>query len=238
MIGDAAPDGAVVHVRAAHAKAAHVDAVEAKDRQHRREAARRRPFISSKTSCMLSGCASSCVALWRQCQSLKSPATMSGASRRNDALDALAQPLDLAAASARREREVHAHAMERLRPSRGCRLRNGAARASRSGARRRPGCPSAGWESATGWRCRGGRGRTRRCARRRSRPRRYRREIRIAARPASSSWRAALRSQVPCTSCRKTMSAPSMRSRSRSSWITSLPVEEREPLVDVVGDDA
>ena len=49
---------------------------------------------------------------------MKSPATISGAFARNDALDALAQPLDLPAAAARGQREVHADAMQRRVPAR------------------------------------------------------------------------------------------------------------------------
>ena len=134
------------------------------------------------------------------------------------ALDALAQALELAAASACRECQMHAHAMQRHVPAGNARLRNEAARAVRSGARRRPGCPRPVWESARGWRCRGGRGRRRRYARMRNRPTPCRRGTRYCGSTGQSSpWRKAWRSALPCTSWRKTMSAPSMRKRSRSS---------------------
>src|SRR4051812_28288944 len=108
MVGDAAPAWAVMDVRAAHPKAAHVDPVEPEQRQHRRKAAggvsfhELEYFVHVERMRELLG-------------RLMAPVPVVEVARddqrcvcRHQTLDALAQALELAAAAARRERKVYA----------------------------------------------------------------------------------------------------------------------------------
>jgi hypothetical protein len=118
VIGDAAPDGAMVDVRATHAKAANVDAIEPEERQQGREAPRWQPLHQLEYFVHVQG-------MSELVRRLVPPVPVVEVTRdderrvaRDEAFDPLAQALELTAAATRRQREMYAYAMERRVPAR------------------------------------------------------------------------------------------------------------------------
>src|SRR4051812_13388016 len=117
MIGDAAPDGAVMDVGAIHAEAAYVDAVEPEERKHRREAPRGMAFHQLEHFVHVERVRELVRRLVPPVPVVKVTGDQGRRGRGHEPLDALAQTLELAAAAARSEREVHADAMQMRVPA-------------------------------------------------------------------------------------------------------------------------
>src|SRR5688572_19300745 len=107
----------MVHVRAGDAKTAHVDAVEAEYREPRGEAAGREPPYELEDFLHVERVRELVRRLVTPVPVVEIAGDDERRVGRNEPFDALAQTLDLAAATARREREVHAHAVQRHVPA-------------------------------------------------------------------------------------------------------------------------
>ena len=183
VVGDARPRVAVVHLGVVDGKPAHVDAVEPEERQPRREAARRTAAVVAEhfDQPELGG--------EPLADAVAPVVEIAGDDERRVLGHVLDDPIDqrvqLLAPSALDQREVHAQAVHRDPGGGNLHLAMQQPRGFRTDARRRPDFPRRRSGSATGSRCRGGRGRRRRCGRRRTRPTRCRRGTRTAAPRAS-----------------------------------------------------
>ncbi len=238
VVGDPRPRFAVMHLGAHDLEAAHVDAVEAQHRQACWEAAR--PAGRDCRRRPRSGRGGRRADRGRELrQSLKSPATISGASAGTMASRRSARACDLAAARAAEQRQVHADAVQRL-------LAIPAASISQCSRPRRSNtqvammswlCDGEDRDSATGWRCRGGRGRRRRCGRRRCSCHTSSARNSCCGASGQFSWPSAWPMCSPCTSCRKTMSGFSAAQALAQLVDHHAAVELRKALVDVVGGD-
>ena len=200
MVGNHRPGLAVVDLGALDVKAAHVDAIEAKNRRAA-ENFTGRPATPPKTSTKPRRWAR-WSSVWLR-QSLKSPAMMRGVGL-GQAFEVVSQGGHLLFARAAEQGEVDADAMNLQAAGGGdAAMEQAAPFELEVGDVLVVGVDNG--KARGGWRCRGGRGH-RPCCGRRPTARRLRQETRAGANPASPWWRSAWPRCRPWTSCRKTMS--------------------------------